>query len=76
MKNTIFIILLFGISYFIFYKLGSLLFKSDVNPNSLMAAVTFGGVNYLALFVYFLLSIISTLIVFFSIRSKMSTQKN
>ncbi len=72
MKNTVLIIILFIVSYATLYSIGSFLFGSEPSPNSLQSAVTFGGINFLALFIYFIVAAITTTVLFFSIKNKRS----
>ena len=64
------IISLFIVSYAVIYGIGSFLFGSEPAPNSLQAAVTFGGINFLALFIYFILAIITTTVLFFTLKNR------
>jgi hypothetical protein len=50
MKNIVSIISIFIVSYAVFYGIGSFLFGSEPAPKSIQSAVTFGGINFLALF--------------------------
>ena len=72
MKNTLLVIVLFAITYFIIHFAGGLLFTGEPNENSLQSAVTFAGVNYLAIFIYIIIAAIATTILFFTIKSKRS----
>ena len=70
MKNIISIICLFILSYAVFYGFGSFLFDSEPAPNSLQSAVTFGGINILALFIYFIFATITTTVLFITLKNK------
>ena len=77
MKNFLFVAVTFIICYFGLSWLGGLMFPSNTDSSatsasSLQAAVTFGGVNYLNVFIYIILSMIITAIVFFSVKSRRS----
>ena len=73
MKNIVSIISLFIVSYAVIYWVGSLLFGSEPAPNSLQSAVTFGGINILALFIYFIFAAISTTVLFITLKQKPDT---
>jgi hypothetical protein len=70
MKNIVLIIILFIVSYATYYGIGSFLFSSEPAPNSLQSAVTFVGINFLALFIYFILATITTTVLFFTLKNK------
>lgn len=77
MKNFLFVAVTFIICYFGLSWLGGLIFTSETDSSatsasSLQAAVTFGGVNYLNVFIYIILSMIITAVVFFSVKSRRS----
>lgn len=77
MKNFLFVTITFILSFLIvgwlFTLTGSLNYEaSPQNGSSLQAAVTFGGINFLALFIYVLIAIILTTIIFFSIKNRRS----
>lgn len=76
MKNTLIVTLLFILSFGVIYSIGEFLFGSDPdsteNAGALQAAVTFGGVNYLSIFVYILIAMALTAIIFFSVKSRRS----
>ena len=76
MKNFLFIAITFIISYITLSWIGGLISpandSSATSASSLQAAVTFGGVNYLNVFIYIILTIIVTTIVFFSVKSRRS----
>lgn len=75
MKNFLFVAITFIISYLGISWLGGVIFSSNsedsaTSASSLQAAVTFGGVNYLNVFIYIILAIILTAIIFFSVKSR------
>ena len=70
MKNILSIICLFVLSYAVFYWIGSFLFDSEPSPNSLQSAVIFGGINILALFIYFIFATITTTVLFITLINK------
>ena len=77
MKNFLFIAITFIISYGALSWIGGLIFSTNdessaTSASSLQAAVTFGGVNYLNVFIYIILAIIITAIVFFTVKSRRS----
>lgn len=77
MKNFLFVVITFVISYLGISWLGGVIFPSNdegsaTSASSLQAAVTFGGVNYLNVFIYIILAMILTAIIFFSIKSRRS----
>lgn len=76
MKNTLIVTLLFILSFGVIYSIGEFLFGSDPDSTekagALQAAVTFGGVNYLSIFVYILIAMALTAIIFFSVKSRRS----
>lgn len=71
MKNILSIICLFILSYAVFYGIGSYLFGTEPTTNSLQSAVTFGGINILALFIYFIFATISTTVLFITLKNKL-----
>lgn len=77
MKNFAIFIAIFAASFYVIQWLSSTLRTVEhdaVNQNTgsaLQAAVTFGGVNILSLFIYFILAAIFTSIVFFTAKSKL-----
>lgn len=75
MKNFLFVAITFIISYLGISWLGGVIFLSNgedsaTSASSLQAAVTFGGVNYLNVFIYIILAMILTAIIFFSVKSR------
>ncbi|WP_274308129.1 carboxypeptidase [Solibacillus daqui] len=74
MKNFLFVAITFAISFFGISWLGGVIFPSndETSASSLQAAVTFGGVNYLNVFMYIILACILTTIVFFTVKSRRS----
>ncbi|MBD8034205.1 carboxypeptidase [Solibacillus merdavium] len=75
MKNIIFVLITFILSYWGISSLGGFIFPSNdensaTSASSLQAAVTFGGVNYLNVFIYIILAMILTTIIFFSVKSR------
>ncbi|MEK4627161.1 MAG: carboxypeptidase [Solibacillus sp.] len=77
MKNFLLIAVTFILSYLGIQWLSGLIFtssSSDVttSASSLQAAVTFGGVNYLNVFIYIILAMILTAIIFFTVKSRRS----
>ena len=66
MKTTISLLLTFIFSFAAIYYVGGLLFSGQPEANTLQAAVTFNGINFLALFVYVVIAIIVTAIIYFS----------
>lgn len=75
MKNFLFVAITFIISYFGISWLGGVIFPnngedSGTSASSLQAAVTFGGVNYLNVFIYIIVAMILTAIIFFSVKSR------
>jgi len=77
MKNFLFVAITFAISYFGVSWLGGVIFPSNdensaTSASSLQAAVTFGGVNYLNVFMYIIVACIITVIVFFTVKSRRS----
>jgi len=76
MKNIVSIISLFIISYAVIYWIGSFLFGSEPAPNSLQSAVTFGGINILALFIYFIFATITTTVLFIKLKHKFKQPAN
>ena len=80
MKNFLFVVVTFAISYFGISWLGKVIFPSNdeasaTSASSLQAAVTFGGVNYLNVFMYIILACIVTAIIFFTAKSKDLSEK-
>lgn len=77
MKKTFIVGVLFIISFAIVYSIGEFFFSSD-DPTAeqggsmLQSAVTFGGINYLSIFVYILIAMAVTAIVYFSAKSRRS----
>ena len=76
MKNIVSIISLFIVSYAVFYGIGSFLFGAEPAPNSLQSAVTFGGINFLALFIYFIFATITTTVLFITLIHKRKQHAN
>lgn len=77
MKNFLFVAITFTISFFGISWFGGVIFPSNdensaTSASSLQAAVTFGGVNYLNVFIYIILACILTTIVFFTVKSRRS----
>lgn len=77
MKNFLIVAVTFILSFFavgwLFTLTGSLEYEaSSQGGSSLQSAVTFGGINFLALFIYILIAIILTTIIFFSLKSRRS----
>lgn len=77
MKNFLFVVVTFIISYLGISWLGGFIFPSNdessaTSASSLQAAVTFGGVNYLNVFIYILLASIVTAIIYFTVKSRRS----
>lgn len=77
MKNFLFVVITFIISYWAISSFAGLIFQSNdensaTSASSLQAAVTFGGINYLNVFIYIILAMIFTAIVFFSVKSRRS----
>lgn len=70
MKTTISLLLTFVLSFTVIYYVGGLLFNGQPEANTLQAAVTFNGINFLALFVYVVIAIIATAIIYFSVIHK------
>ena len=76
MKNIVSIISLFIVSYAVFYGIGSFLFGAEPAPTSLQSAVTFGGINFLALFIYFIFATITTTVLFITLIHKRKQHAN
>lgn len=79
MKKFLFILVIFALTYTGLQWLSGLLLTSSNNPDTstnnssmLQSAVTFGGVNYLNVFMYIILSAIITAIIYFTVKSKRS----
>ena len=76
MKNLLFAVVAFIISYLGISWIGGLISPSDndtaTSASSLQAAVTFGGVNYLNVFIYIILASVLTTIIFFTVKSRRS----
>lgn len=77
MKNFLFVAVTFIISYLGIQWFSGLILTSGSSDttssaSSLQAAVTFGGVNYLNVFIYIILAMILTAIVFFTVKSRRS----
>ena len=77
MKKTFIVGVLFIISFAIVYSIGEFFFSSDDSTagqggSMLQSAVTFGGINYLSIFVYILIAMAVTAIVYFSAKSRRS----
>ena len=77
MKNFLFVVITFIISYWAISSFAGFIFPSNdensvTSASSLQAAVTFGGVNYLNVFIYIILAMIFTAIFFFSVKSRRS----
>ena len=70
MKTTISLVVTFIFSFIVIYYVGGLLFNGQSEANRLQAAVTFNGINFLALFVYVVIAIIMTTIIYFSVIHK------
>ncbi|MEK4230769.1 carboxypeptidase [Solibacillus sp. FSL H8-0538] len=77
MKKYLLITLLFIVSYAVVHWIGELFFSTDTTTamqgrSMLQSAVTFGGINFLSIFVYILIAIAITAIVYFSVKSRRS----
>lgn len=77
MKNFLIVSVTFILSFFVvgwlFTLTGSLNYQaSSQSGSSLQSAVTFGGINFLVLFIYVLIAIILTAIIFFNVKSRRS----
>ena len=77
MKNILFIVVTFILSYLGIQWLSGLILTSGssdmtTSSSSLQAAVTFGGVNYLNVFIYIILAMILTAIIYFTVKSRRS----
>ena len=77
MKNFLLVTVTFILSFFVvgwlFTLTGSLAYEaSSQSGSSLQSAVTFGGINFLALFIYILIAIIITTIIFFNVKNRRS----
>ena len=77
MKNFLLVTVTFFLSFFVvgwlFTLTGSLDYEaSSQSGSSLQSAVTFGGINFLALFIYILIAIIITTIIFFNVKNRRS----
>ena len=77
MKSFLLVAITFILSFGALSWIGGLIFSANddssaTSSSSLQAAVTFGGVNYLNVFIYIILAIIVTTIVFFSVKSRRS----
>lgn len=76
MKNLLFVVVAFIISYLGISWIGGLISPNDndtaTSVSSLQAAVTFGGVNYLNVFIYIILASVLTTIIFFTVKSRRS----
>lgn len=79
MKKFLFILVIFALTYTGLQWLSGLLLTSSNNPDTstnnssmLQSAVTFGGVNYLNVFMYIILSAIITAIIYFTVKSRRS----
>lgn len=79
MKKILFIVATFALTYTglqwisgLFLTSNSNLEDSTTSSSMLQSAVTFGGVNYLNVFIYIILSAIITAIIFFTVKSRRS----
>lgn len=77
MKNFLIVTVTFILSFFVvgwlFTITGSLDYEaSSQSGSSLQSAVTFGGINFLALFIYIIIAIILTAIIFFNVKNRRS----
>ncbi|MEK4427065.1 carboxypeptidase [Solibacillus sp. FSL K6-1523] len=79
MKKILFIVAIFAFTYTGLQWISGLFLTSnsdsDVSTNNssmLQSAVTFGGVNYLNVFLYIVLSAIITAIIYFTVKSRRS----
>ncbi|MEG0386413.1 MAG: carboxypeptidase [Solibacillus sp.] len=79
MKKFLFIVVTFALTYIGIQWISGLLSTSSdnsdvstVNSSMLQSAVTFGGVNYLNVFMYIILSAIITAIIYFTVKSRRS----
>ena len=77
MKNFLFVAITFALSFLGISWLGGIVFPSTgedsaTSASSLQAAVTFGGVNYLNVFLYIIVACILTAILFFTVKSRRS----
>ncbi|MEG0384514.1 hypothetical protein [Solibacillus cecembensis] len=79
MKKFLFIVVIFALTYTGLQWISGLLLTSnsdsDISANNssmLQSAVTFGGVNYLNVFMYIVLSAIITAIIYFTVKSRRS----
>lgn len=77
MKNFFIVVVIFILSYLGVQWLSGFVLTSQHEASSeqgtmLQSAVTFGGINYLNVFIYILLAMIITTIIFFAIKSRRS----
>ena len=77
MKNFLFVAITFALSFLGVSWLGGVVLPSTdensaTSASSLQAAVTFGGVNYLNVFIYIIVACIITAILFFTVKSRRS----
>ncbi|ATP41863.1 carboxypeptidase [Solibacillus sp. R5-41] len=79
MKKFLFIVVIFALTYTGLQWISGLFLSFSSNPDDsatnssmLQSAVTFGGVNYLNVFIYILLSAIITAIIYFTVKSRRS----
>lgn len=76
MKNFLICLVIFALSFSLIQWVSGLFLTTNYDAvaqntgSSLQAAVTFGGVNILSLFIYILLAAILTIIIFFSVKSR------
>ncbi len=77
MKNFFIVVVIFILSYLSVQWLSGFVMTSQHEASSergsmLQSAVTFGGINFLSIFIYILLAMILTTIIFFAIKSRRS----
>lgn len=72
MKNIFTIVILFVLTYFVIQTIGGFLFTADSSGSALQSAVTFGGINFLAIFIYTIFATIATTIIFFTLKNRRS----
>lgn len=74
MKNFLFVPVTFIVSFLAIKWIGDLISPSDASSSasSLQSAVTFGGVNYLNIFIYIIIAMIATAVIFFTAKSRRS----
>lgn len=77
MKNFFIVVVIFFVSYLCVQWLSGFVITSHHEASAekgtmLQSAVTFGGINFLSVFIYILIAMIITAIIFFALKSRRS----